>query len=79
MTAAPMSEYPVTAHWSVLIGEPVSSLIAGSRIDTADVFALTTSVDTQATASRALVGLRSTAGAADRSGLDIAAASSGLR
>ena len=48
ITAAPTSEYPVTAHCSVVIGAPTSSLIDGSRIVTADVLALTTSADTQA-------------------------------
>jgi hypothetical protein len=50
MKAAPTSEYPVTAHCSVLIGDPVSSLIDGSRMATAEVLALTTNVETQAAA-----------------------------
>ena len=46
MNAAPTSEYPVTAHCSVLTEALTSSAIAGSRIVTADVLALTTSVET---------------------------------
>jgi hypothetical protein len=40
--------YPVTAHCSVEIGAFRSLLIAGNRMVTADVFALTTNADTQA-------------------------------
>ena len=46
MNAAPTNEYPVTAHCSVLTEALTSSAIAGSRIVTADVLALTTSVET---------------------------------
>jgi hypothetical protein len=48
MTAAPTSMYPVTAHCSRLTVVFRSALIAGSRIVTADVFALTTRAETQA-------------------------------
>src|SRR5262249_44047769 len=48
ITAAPTSMYPVTAHCSVATDASTSLLIAGSRIVTAVVFALTTNVDTQA-------------------------------
>ena len=51
MTAAPTSEYPVTAHCSVVTSMPVSSLIAGSRMLTAEVFAFTTRVDRHVAAS----------------------------
>ena len=37
----------MTAHWSVATEVPVSSLIEGSRMLTAEVLALTTSVETQ--------------------------------
>ncbi|GEB60359.1 hypothetical protein GCM10017674_25920 [Streptomyces gardneri] len=47
MTAAPTSEYPVTAHCSVASEEPVSSLMAGRRMLTADVLAFTTKAETQ--------------------------------
>ena len=40
----------MTAHCNVVVDIPVSSLIAGSRMLTADVFALTTSVDRHVTA-----------------------------
>jgi hypothetical protein len=50
ITAAPTSEYPVTAHCSCATGAPTSSLIDGSRIVTADVFALTTSAEMHAAA-----------------------------
>ena len=63
MTAAPTSEYPVTAHWSTEIGDPTSLLIAGNRMDTAEVLALTTSVDRHAASSRPPVGRRSAAAA----------------
>ena len=45
-----ISEYPVTAHCSVVTLIPVSSLIAGSRMLTAEVLALTTSVERQVAA-----------------------------
>ena len=51
MNAAPTNEYPVTAHCSVLTEALTSSAIAGSRIVTAEVLALTTSVETQVAAS----------------------------
>jgi hypothetical protein len=35
----------VTAHCNVLTGDPVSSLIAGSKMATADVLAFTTRVE----------------------------------
>ena len=38
----------MTAHWSSATGAPTSSLIDGSRIVTADVFALTTRAETHA-------------------------------
>src|SRR6476469_2232499 len=50
MTAAPTREYPVTAHWRVVTSMPVSSLIAGNRMLTADVLAFTTRVDRHVTA-----------------------------
>src|SRR3954451_12948983 len=50
ITAAPTTAEPVTAHWSWAIGAWTSSLIDGSRIVTADVLALTTSVETHAAA-----------------------------
>ena len=50
MTAAPTREYPVTAHWRVVTSIPVSSLIAGNRMLTADVLAFTTKVDRHVTA-----------------------------
>ncbi|GGI47483.1 hypothetical protein GCM10010932_21710 [Agromyces flavus] len=37
----------MTAHWRVSVGVPVSSEIAGIRIDTADVFAFTTNAETE--------------------------------
>ena len=40
----------MTAHWSVVTDMPVSSLMAGSRMLTAEVFAFTTSVEMQAAA-----------------------------
>jgi hypothetical protein len=46
MTAAPTREYAVTAHCSVATDEPTSRLMAGSRMLTAEVLALTTRVDT---------------------------------
>src|SRR6195952_4843907 len=49
ITAAPTSRYPVTAHCRTAIGVCRSTLIEGSRMATAEVFAFTTSVDTQAT------------------------------
>jgi hypothetical protein len=45
----------VTAHCSVLSGDPVSSLIEGRRIDTAEVLALTTSVEMQVAARTPVV------------------------
>lgn len=51
IVAAPISEYPVTAHCRVSTDIPVSAEIAGSRMVTADVFALTTSVEMQVTSS----------------------------
>ena len=58
MNAAPTNEYPVTAHCSVLTDALTSSAIAGSRIVTADVLALTTNVDTQvATSTPVLAGI----------------------
>ena len=62
ITAAPTSMYPVTAHWSCATGAPVSSLIAGSSMVTAEVFAFTTSADTQAAASTPIPALRATGG-----------------
>ena len=50
ITAAPMREYPVTAHCRVATDVPVSWLIAGNRMLTADVLAFTTSVDTHVAA-----------------------------
>src|SRR5262245_59346659 len=58
MTAAPTREYPVTAHCSVATEVLVSALIAGSRIVTAEVLALTMSAEMQVT-SRTPVALLS--------------------
>src|SRR3954465_15982823 len=55
ITAAPTSEYPVTAHCRASTDVPASSLMAGSRMLTAEVFALTTSVERQVAASTPLV------------------------
>jgi hypothetical protein len=49
ITAAPTSRYPVTAHCRTATEVWRSALIEGSRMLTAEVFALTTSVDTHAT------------------------------
>src|SRR6478735_5947976 len=51
MTAAPTSEYPVTAHCSVSTEVPVSAEMAGSRMLTAEVLAFTTSVEMHVAAS----------------------------
>ena len=53
ITAAPTSEYPVTAHCRVSTEVPVSAEMAGSRMLTAEVFAFTTRVEMQVTASTA--------------------------
>src|SRR6185312_13035884 len=59
ITAAPTSEYPTTAHWSCATGAPVSLLIVGSRIVTAEVLAFTTSAETEAASSTPRPALRS--------------------
>ncbi len=53
ITAAPTSEYPVTAHCRVSTEVPVSAEMAGKRMLTADVLAFTTSVEMQVTTSTA--------------------------
>jgi hypothetical protein len=49
----------VTAHWSCATGASTSFEIDGSRIVTADVFALTTSAETHAAASTPFPASRS--------------------
>jgi hypothetical protein len=49
----------VTAHWSCATGASTSFEIDGSRMVTADVFALTTSAETHAAARTPFPALRS--------------------
>jgi hypothetical protein len=49
----------VTAHWSCATGASTSFEIDGSRMVTADVFALTTSAETRAAARTPLPAFRS--------------------
>ena len=51
----------MTAHWSWATGVPVSRLIVGSRIVTADVFALTTNAEIDAAARTPMPATRSPA------------------
>ena len=56
----------MTAHWSCATGASTSFEIDGSRIVTADVFALTTSAETHAAARTPLPAFRSVVGASIR-------------